>query len=109
MVVKQAYGKSAVWRPDTDGTTQKLLAGSCELGALKLSASAGSAAVEIYDSADAAGAISANMVWFLDASTTDNDMSVFTTPLAFEKGVFAKLVTGAGFAPYICIERVGKR
>ena len=104
MITKQTYSVPGVWKPDLEGNTAKKLAGPCEVSALKLLASAGAATVEFYDSGSSDAPT--GLKWVLDASTTDTDSQVFSSPLAFKFGVYAKLVQGQNFNPIICISRI---
>ena len=104
---KLTYSIPGVWDPDTEGNTEKLLAGSCEIGSMKLATtSTGSALVFLYDAVNAAGATDANLRWVLDSPKEGPDKHDFSYPLAFERGVYAKLMSGANFRPIVCLSRV---
>lgn len=99
--------RSAIWRPNQDPANpqlEKKLAGPCEVTALSLKAGGGSAAVALYDGSDT-NAKNGIPIWYLDASTTDNDNQSFDEALIFTKGVYAVCEEGLSGNPIVCIAK----
>jgi len=107
MLVKHTYSLAGVWKP-TDTEKEKKISGSNEVTCLKLSSGGGAATVAIYDATVAAEATPSNLKWWLDCSTTDNDINVFASPLSFTKGVYAVCEQGWDFNPVVCISVIGR-
>lgn len=105
MIVKHTYSIPAIWRPDVEGVTAKKLAGPCEVSFLKLIAGGGAAYVELYDTLSTSPS-STEMVWAMDASTSDDDVDAFPSPLVFKKGMYAVLTQGSGFNPVLCLAAI---
>jgi len=106
MITLHTYAKVGIWQPDVEGNTSKKIAGPSQVSTLKLSSGGGSAAVAIYDSSTLAGCSATSLKWFLDCSTTDNDVNTFAAPLRFDTGVFCILEQGVGTNPKLCISTV---
>jgi len=107
MSFKHTYSRSITWKPDDTSTLNgqgRLLSSSGrEVSYFKLSAGGGAAAMSVYDVKAAGDANPSNLVWFLDASTTDNDINPFPAPLGFKNGIYVVLEQGSGFNPVLCI------
>ena len=96
MVHKLTYSKPETLDFGAEGVTQKQIAGPCELGYIKLAASASAAVVKVYDGTSSADVNNQQLKWVLDASTTDTDGDGFAYPLEFIRGIFVVLEQGAG-------------
>jgi hypothetical protein len=105
MITKNTYAKTAIWRPDSEGsTTKQLVSSSVEVGSFKLTSGSLSAFVSLYDSNQTSGQPNANdLRWALDTSTTGSDAEEFTYPLLFTKGIYAVLEQGSGGNPILCM------
>lgn len=112
MSQKQTYGKSVVYRPDTEawpttnGFVSKTVATSGrEIAALGLK-SGGPAAVRFHNCLTPAAATPANERWFLETSATVNDSQIFPNPIFFNVGLTIVIEQGAGLNPVICLEYI---
>lgn len=106
MIVKNTYSKGGVWKPSTS-EKEKYLADAGEFSTLKLSAGTGGSTVYLYDAKTSANATENNLKWVLDCSAASNDINIFSSPLLFEKGVYAVCKTGWQYNPIVSLAKIG--
>ena len=103
MIGKNTYSRPIVWDPDTEEVTEKQLSSSGrEVVNLKMVASGAAATVFLYDT-ETGAAVPNRLKWVMDSSQQDTDGDNFSYGLSFKKGIYAVLMSGAGFRPILCL------